>query len=113
MAISSKPATRAGGSKTAPEAAPPIATPTHSAPRRHRRRENFRPPPLSLLWSGYALASERQRRRILILIVAMPWPRRFMPAGGHYWTRKGVAIGPDLTVGRGVMRVSSSTTHAY
>src|SRR5271170_5705736 len=41
---------------------------------------------------------ERQRRRILILVVALPCPRRIHPAqGGQYWTRKGVAIGRDLT----------------
>src|SRR5277367_2311070 len=50
------------------------------------------------LRSGYALSPERQRRRILFLVVALPCPRRIHPAqGGQYWTRKGVAIGRDLT----------------
>src|ERR1700677_3183653 len=77
IAISSRPATRAGGLKTAPESNfPPIAARGASRATPLQRQEFFRAPPLSLPRSGYALTPERQRRRILILVVALPCPRR-------------------------------------
>jgi len=39
----------------------------------------------------------RQRRRILILIDARFSPQFLSKRGGHYWPRKGVAVGSDLT----------------
>src|SRR5271168_2894738 len=77
IAISSKPATRAGGLKTAPESNfPPIAARGTSRATPLQRQEFFRAPQLSLPRSGYALTPERQLRRILILVVALPCPRR-------------------------------------
>src|SRR5260370_42336755 len=57
-----------------------------------------RAPLLAHLRSGYALPTSRQQRQIPILIEVRFSPQILAPRGGHYWTRKGVAIGSDLTV---------------
>ena len=71
-------------------------------PVQRRRRQTGalceRAPLLAHLRSGYALPTSRQRRHILILIAARFSPQIPAPRGGHYWTRKGVTIGSDLTV---------------
>src|SRR5258707_3856468 len=56
-----------------------------------------RAPLLAHLRSGYALPTSRQQRQIPILIEVRFSPQILAPRGGHYWTRKGVAIGSDLT----------------
>ena len=83
---------------------PAIAAPACSA-LAPQGDEFFRAPPLSHLPSGYALPPARQRRRILIQIVACSSPKFFTPPGGRYWPRNGVAIGSDLTGdGRDLLR---------
>src|SRR5260370_6364202 len=56
-----------------------------------------RTPLLAHLRSGYALPTLRQQRHIPILIEVRFSPQILAPRGGHYWTRKGGAIGSDLT----------------
>src|SRR5271168_1048078 len=83
IAISSRPATRAGGLKTAPESNfPPIAAHGTSRATPLQRQEFFRAPQHSHPGCRIALPQEDSV------------PRK----GGQYWTRKGVAIGRDLTL---------------
>src|SRR5712671_4047605 len=99
MATSSRPATRAGGSRTVPD--PKLRSKLRGAmPVQRRRRQTGRfanarrcwPPPVGLRPPYVAPAAAHSHQ-----IAARFPPQILAPRGGHYWTRKGVTIGSDLT----------------
>src|SRR5271168_825245 len=102
IAISSRPATRAGGLKTAPESNfPPIAAHGTSSATPLQRQEFFPraaavAPSVGLRPHSGATAAAHSHPGCRI---ALPQEDSIPRKGGQYWTRKGVAIGRDLTVG--------------